>query len=184
MNYISNPERVLKTIQKILYYLNNSKIAESKIKLETLYTSFSIFLKVSLELLGLSKVLYHFLSSVFEYCGLAEKSTQNNCENKIIASVQSGINEKDHTKSVKSFTYMFRPTSFETESGVLLTKPLNKHDQKEMPQVKLISEEETASEDQIDVKPPRISQNYLNFKTSSHRSLSVKALKQRYHSKE
>ena len=118
--------------------------------LELLYTSYSIFLNVTFELLGLSKSLYYLLSSIFEYCGLSQKIPENEDYESINHNENQGskltkcstINSKEenlYVKSQVSFTALFRPSSFETDAGVLLTRrTLSMEQTKEMPQIKII----------------------------------------------
>ena len=185
MNYLSTPNRVLKTVQQSLVFINNSKISESKCYIEILCTSYSIFLNISVEYLGLSKLLYYYLLNIFEYCGLTGNNPDNDreifdLEKQNIQSMRCSIEPVKELssghKSARSFTALFRPTSFETDMGVLLTR---RHIDQEKPQIRIISEDDTASEGPNDAFQPRLSQKYLADKGPSYRSQSVAALKQR-----
>lgn len=176
MNYVATPSRVLKTIQQSLYFINNSRISESNFYLEILYTSYSIFLNVSIEYLGLSKILYYYLLNIFEYCGLSapiyqEKEILKESNTNTINALKGSLSANT---SATSFTVLFRPTSFEADSGVLLTR---KNLKSEVPKIKILSEDDTVSEE---AQPPRISQKYLMQKKSAYRSTSVSALKLRH----
>jgi hypothetical protein len=75
-------------------------------------------------------------------------------------------------------TSVFKPSSLEVEMGVLLTRTTEKPPNTQTSYKKPNFEVDTGSEETSDINPPRISQKYLNLK-STNRSLSLNSLKLR-----
>ena len=202
MDYLLYPNNMLKTIQKAELNLKHCKISESKNQLENLFAAYCLFLNVNFEALGVSKILFNFLSVVFEYCGMLknpknlEKNSKIFEKNEKITNSEKKINklnnfekkeiklmnsEKKENKSLllakSTLEFICGSTKNKKNYGYeenLQTKTCESDDEKFFKQNNYNKDDILNHEP---VRPPRISQKYLDAKYEKNRSNSVVSLK-------
>ena len=103
MDYLLYPNNMLKTIQKAELDLKHCKISESKNQLENLFAAYCLFLNVNFEALGVSKILFNFLSVVFEYCGMLKNPKNLEKNSKIFEKNEKITNSEKKINKLNNF---------------------------------------------------------------------------------
>lgn len=177
MNYVSVPERVEKAMEKVEYCLKHCKISESKIHIETIFTSYSTFLNISPETLLYSRALYMLLSVIFECCGMTVKQDFKQPPKKVF---QSDLKNQRSLLLAQSLLEIIKTPSKTKRNNF---RPLEMRNTEESEETYIMNTEESCIANALNfedadftienkVRPPRISQKYIDSKVKNSRSLS------------
>ncbi|OMJ74173.1 hypothetical protein SteCoe_26956 [Stentor coeruleus] len=172
MNYVSVPERMEKVMEKIEYCIKHCKVSE-----KTIFTSFSIFLNISPESLLHSRAFYMLLSAIFECCGMKVKEDIKPPPKKVF---QSDLKNQRSLLLAQSLLEIIKTPS-KTKKNTL--RPLEMRNTEESEETCIINTEESCIGNTVifedsdfaienKVRPPRISQKYIDSKVNNSRSLS------------